>query len=590
MSNNIPSPIIYQTRYNRKIASNLDQEIKNKLNKTSASNLLIDYPTVYIINEASNPKKAQYTVYVGETNDIQRRTLEHLNADPKSRSDWQQLQQTSNALMYVIGHQHFNKSLTLDIENRLMHYLSGVNTVHRLNNRRDNAQGDYYTSDEMITVFNKIWRKLHRLKPDLFPVQRIVEESALFKASPFHKLTRAQRAAKTQILSVVQEALRTTQSHGQLVLVQGEAGAGKTVLMSNIFYDLATEKDHPLTVTMMVNHHQQEKVYEQIIHKLEMSKNAQVQKVTTFIDEHTEQHPIDIAFVDEAHLLLTKRSQAYYGHGENELLDIIKRARVTIAVYDEKQVLSNNQIIEEKDHQKIEKLVNYRVTLKNQMRIDASPKMVEWLRNLLDNQIIAPAPQDAKYDLKVFDDPAKMQASIAKKARVDGDNGISRMLATFDWDYSGMSTNPNGLWEVSEGAWHMPWNLQLKPTAKDKHKIAGVKYSDLSWPEQPHTVNEIGSTYTIQGLDLNYAGVIIGPSVKYRDHHIVFDPTKSKDKKVINRRTMHDGSKQKFSTELIKNEFNVLMTRGVHGLYLHAVDPALQKALKEAVNKKQNHN
>ncbi|HIW70611.1 MAG TPA: DUF2075 domain-containing protein, partial [Candidatus Limosilactobacillus merdipullorum] len=35
--------------------------------------------------------------------------------------------------------------------------------------------------------------------------------------------------------------------------------------------------------------------------------------------------------------------------------------------------------------------------------------------------------------------------------------------------------------------------------------------------------------------------------------------------------------------KLIKNEFNVLMTRGVHGLYLHAIDPALQRALKEAI-------
>ena len=29
----------------------------------------------------------------------------------------------------------------------------------------------------------------------------------------------------------------------------------------------------------------------------------------------------------------------------------------------------------------------------------------------------------------------------------------------------------------------------------------------LSWPEQPQTINEIGSTFTIQGFDLNYVGV-----------------------------------------------------------------------------------
>lgn len=88
---------------------------------------------------------------------------------------------------------------------------------------------------------------------------------------------------------------------------------------------------------------------------------------------------------------------------------------------------------------------------------------------------------------------------------------------------------------------------------------------------------------TIQGSDLNYAGVIIGPSVKYRHHQIIFDPSESKDAKAVQYRTMHDGSKKKFGEELIKNEFNVLMTRGVHGLYVHAVDPALQQALKKAI-------
>ncbi|WP_295747444.1 DUF2075 domain-containing protein [uncultured Limosilactobacillus sp.] len=582
MSKNIPSPIIYHTKYNRETALNLDQQIQESVHDPQNTKYLVNYPTVYIINEAGTHQKAKYTVYVGETNDIQRRTIQHLDTDPTSRSDWRQLRQTPNALMYVIGHQYFNKSLTLDIENRMMHYLSGVSTVNHLNNRRDNAQSDYYKSDEMIPIFNKIWTKLHRLKPDLFPIQRIIEESALFKASPFHKLTQAQLVAKKEILKVVEQALRSNQT-GQLILVKGEAGAGKTVLMSNIFYDLANENNQQLSVTMMVNHPQQQKVYEQIVSKLSMADNAQVQKVPTFINRHSPEHPVDIAFVDEAHLLLTKRSQAYYGHGTNELLDIIKRARVTIAVYDENQVLSSTQVIEDRDRQAIEQRVNYKVTLKHQMRIDASPQMVEWLHQLVDHQVIGKAPRDPKYDLRLFDDPAKMQQAIQDKASQDGDNGISRMLATFDWPYSGMSTNGDQLWEVSEEQWHMPWNLQLKPRKSDKHKIAGVKYSDLSWSEQPHTVNEIGSTYTIQGSDLNYAGVIIGPSVKYRHHQIVFDPSASKDAKAVQRRTMHDGSKKAFGEQLIKNEFNVLMTRGVHGLYLHAVDPALQQALKEAI-------
>ena len=50
----------------------------------------------------------------------------------------------------------------------------------------------------------------------------------------------------------------------------------------------------------------------------------------------------------------------------------------------------------------------------------------------------------------------------------------------------------------------------------------------------------------------------------------------------IQRRTMKDNSKQRFGEQLLHNELNVLLTRGVHGLYLHAVDPQLQAALKRA--------
>lgn len=76
------------------------------------------------------------------------------------------------------------------------------------------------------------------------------------------------------------------------------------------------------------------------------------------------------------------------------------------------------------------------------------------------------------------------------------------MVATFDWDYSS-TKKERGYWEVSEGEWHMPWNLQLKPSKSQKN-ASSINYGELSWPEQPHTIDEIGSHYTVQGMDLNY--------------------------------------------------------------------------------------
>ena len=93
----------------------------------------------------------------------------------------------------------------------------------------------------------------------------------------------------------------------------------------------------------------------------------------------------------------------------------------------------------------------------------------------------------------------------------------------------------------------------------------------------------MGSTFTIQGFDLNYAGVILGPSVKYRNGEIIFDPTASYNAKAIRNRTLSDGSKQQFGEMLIQHEVRVLMTRGVEGLYIYACDKELRDALLNAM-------
>ena len=81
-----------------------------------------------------------------------------------------------------------------------MHYMSSTDSVKRLNNRRTNAQGDYYTADQFDRIFSQIWLRLHKEDSDLFPAEEIIRDSALFKASPFHKLSDSQLEAEESIL------------------------------------------------------------------------------------------------------------------------------------------------------------------------------------------------------------------------------------------------------------------------------------------------------------------------------------------------------------------------------------------------------
>lgn len=566
-------PIVEEIRYDTNTLNSAVKIWEHTLNKR----VLSSYPTVYIINDN---KHSKYSVYVGETTNIKRRTLEHINVDIIEGNIWKNFSNSNSSMMYVIGHNYFNKSLTLDIENKLMQYLSSVDSVENLYNKRTNPQSEYYTSEHFEAIFSKIWQQLHRQNAQLFPLESAIQESAIFKASPFHKLTNEQYLAKQLILERVRRALQNDET-GQHIFVDGEAGSGKTVLLSSLFFELVNEfkKDFKIdnpSLYFLVNHNQQLKVYQQIADKLGFNYKSgdKITKPTSFINNHSLDEKVDVVVIDEAHLLLTQGQMSY--RGKNHLADIISRAKVVVTVFDKNQILSRTQIWEEDTLQQIietsQQNDNY-IKLLNQMRIHADKQTIHWIRNLVDNRTIDNIPKDSLgYEIKVFESPKSLYEEIRAKNE-NKDSGISRVVATFDWEFKDKPKSNGELWSVEIDDWKLPWNLQLSVDRLGKK---------LSWPEQSQTINEVGSTFTIQGFDLNYVGVIIGPSVIYREGKIQFDKNKSKNNKATQNRTMADNSKQNFAEELLKNELNVLITRGINGLYLYAVDEELQNALLRA--------
>ena len=638
--------------------------------------LISDYPTVYICaasNAVSKHNGAhRFIAYVGETNNIRARTSQHLNGDAMVREDWRAFRARVDAnpksvRQFVVGHEHFNKSLTLDFENRMMHYLLGVSSVESLNNRRTNPQGSYYTKDELGDIFSRAWKKLHGLKPDLFPCESEVLDSALYKASPFHRLSTGQIEAERSILGAISKAIdgKTNNlplgAYGKLIVVKGGAGTGKTVLLSHLFNTIATggaadengseehEEKRLNDVYLLISHDEQRTVYNQIALKLGLQKTEDqvVLKPITFLNAHSKKKvsksgqstttdfnapdsQVDIALIDEAHLLDTRSGQAY--QGDSILLDIMRRAKVTIAVFDPEQILASSQRWTDDD---LECLLGGQadsdgefsttttssgatferlsIELAGQFRIAANDEVVTWIDNFVHGIGIAPIPKSTEYyrdgklieepyEIRVFDSPVELHQAIREKAiaKEREEAGLARMLATYDWAYSSSKNpdEPQGLWNVElhrdgDGNWVpgladgdyrgyiagdtdpnrfcQPWNYGLSPKR-------GRGSSRDSWAERAATLEEVGSTYTIQGFDLNYAGVIIGPSVKYRDGKLVFDAAASKNKGATNkRRGVID-----YSEANLRNELNVLLKRGVHGLYLFAVDQELQAALMTA--------
>jgi uncharacterized protein len=578
-------PIIYKIEDNNVSLDKFEKQIRQTKNK-KIQDVILDYPTVYI----HNWKNADdYEVYIGESNNVVQRSKQHY-AYARREENWQNSLLKNNAILYIIGHEHFNKSLTLDIENRLMLYMLSVARIKKIHNQKCNPQNKYYTENELDNIFRQVWSKLRRRDPLLFPTESSIKDSAVYKASPLHKLTPEQESAKESIIRKVFESL-DNKTEKQLIFIEGEAGTGKTVLNSSTFYELFEKAEEQeissIQCCLMVNHDEQITVYEQIAQKLGLTDRygEVVYKPTRFINTHTVENPIDVAFIDEAHLLLTQGKQSY--KGVNQLQDIIDRAKVTVVMFDENQILTTEQFWEAEMLEKYRSMAiragNY-IELKNQLRIDADKETIEWIDEFTKNQKLNRIPHDTKgYEIKVFDNPEDLDLEIERKANNEKTT-LSRLVATYDWEYSTKRAPEDRLkkyWEVLIGKWHKPWNYELE---KELNRNEKRNIKSLSWAEQPQTIKEVGSTFTIQGFDLNYVGVILGPSVKYKNGKIIIDPEESFNHKAIRNRTLLDGTKKKFGELLIQNEVRVLMTRGVKGLYIYACDDNLRSALLEMSN------
>ena len=586
----ILKPVIEEVEYESGSLDTLQETLKISFRDENKM-LLFEYPTLYIVNDKNSDG---YSVYVGETTDIVRRTNQHLG---EIREDWMKFSKSNTTKMFVIGHRHFNKSLTLDIENRLMLYLSSVDKVSSIQNRRGNPQNKYYTSNEIDEIFTKIWRSLNKKNQYLFPAESIVRNSAIFKSSPFHKLTNEQIKAKNEIIFKITSSLSKSE-FGTLILVKGEAGAGKTVLMSSLIDDLLNSDDTEFirennAINLVVNHDDQLSVYKEIEKKLEWKSGSTldvVMKPTQFLNGlKRNDSNAGIVVIDEGHLLLTAKNQAY--QGGNHLKDILSKSKVVVLVYDDNQIMNKSQIWVDDSFLTLQhqaRLSGNLIELNNQMRIKASESTISWIRNIIDKREITKIKEDNNYDIQIFNSPKELQDAIKLKDE-NRHLGISRLIATYDWEYSSQSKpvekykdsykyrykdEYKNYWCVEIDGWLCPWNREL---SRDR------KNSKLSWIEQPQTIDEVGSTFTVQGFDLNYAGVIIGPSVKYRDGKIKFDISASKNKGAVQNRKLENGEMKNFGEDLLKNELNVLLTRGVNGLYIYAVDEELQAALKKAI-------
>lgn len=547
-----------------------------------------DWPVVYTLDDGRS-------VYVGESQSAANRMRQH-RANPDKRP--------LRALRVIVD-ETFNKSVCLDLESTLIRWFQGDERLAVLNRNDGITNADYYRREEYRETFEDIFASLKA--EGLF--QRTIpqiENSDLFKLSPFKALNRDQAVAVEAIMDGLVEDLRAGPRHRSLSIVQGDPGTGKTIVgiyLMKLLADIAVRRDLEdsdpdslfsdyflvgtqelfvgLRVGLVVPQQSLRKSIEKVFARTPGLDRVQV--LSPF-DVGGDPGEWDVLIVDEAHRLnqlaaqahgtLTKRfkeiTASLFGTLDPAItqLDWIRaKSRHVILLLDTAQSVRPADIGPAAFAGVIAaaRADGRHYPLVSQMRVAGGDDYIAFVRALLSDEPPAQAPDfGGDYELRLVDSAAEMIAQIAAK---DAEHGLSRVLAGYAWDWK--SRKDPAAYDIELGEARLRWNSKA-----------------VDWISSPASVHEAGSIHTVQGYDLNYAGVIIGPDLR-------IDP--SSGKLVVSRADYRDragksGIKMRGipTTDedllrYIRNIYAVLMTRGMRGTLVHVVDPGLRERFARAL-------
>ena len=556
-----------------------------------------NWPVVYVLDGVKGDGQAAIggglnDVYVGESRNAAARMRQHFDSPEKKHL----------RTIRVIVDATFNKSVCLDLESYLIRMLAGDGSYRVLNRNDGITEADYYDRTQYRESFLQVF---DQLKQDGVFTRTIpeIENSDLFKLSPFKALTPDQAIAVEDILEGLFEDLKSGEK--STTVIQGEPGTGKTVVaiyMLKLLMDIAATApaedldSDTLFSEFFVEGYQdllkdvriglvvpQQSLRESIKKVFKKTPGLHPAMVMTAFDVGFSDQHFDLLIVDEAHRL-NQRANQPSGVQNKKFRDITERLfgsdDKTKTQLDWIRAKSRHQIFLLDAAQSVRpadlpsetlsvlvgeaKAANRNYPLLSQMRVQAGSDYVSYIRRILGSGAPMAPEKFEGYGLRFFDDLAEMREEIRRK---DAEVGLSRLLAGYAW----------------------PWKTKSDKTAFDI-ELDGVQLrwnsKQVDWIASPKAVDEVGSIHTVQGYDLNYAGVIIGSDLRYDpvNGRLIVDRESYFDKKG---KENNDVLGKKFTDEdllrFISNIYAVLLTRGILGTYVYVCDPALRAHLRQFI-------
>jgi DUF2075 family protein len=539
----------------------------------------VNWPVVYVLDNGSQ-------VYIGETGNVASRMEQHLATKKHLRR------------LKIVLHDRFNKSACLDLESRLIQLFAGEGRLKVVNGNEGVVDRNYFDRPAYRKDFDAVFDELRSLGLFERSIPQI-ENSTLFKYSPFKALNADQALVVENIAAGLIDDLPAGVSTS--TVIEGAAGTGKTIVavfLLKLLRDVAeADPDDPVDpdtrfADLLTAEHidvLQGRRFGLVIPQQSLRKTLKrVFAATPGLTKDMVLSPFDVGLgdtmydllvVDEAHRLGRRFSQSsaagntrfrevtvkLFGqddYSKTQLDWIRTRSRHQVFLLDSRQTVRPGDL-PVKVQQGIGSAADHRYLLRSQMRVRAGADYVGYVQNVLAG--VAGSPESfGEYDLRFFEDLGEMYEQI--KAR-DAESGLARLVAGFAWSWPTKGRKDPNVFHIKIDGLRLPWNR-----------------SEEDWISSKGALHEVGSIHTVQGYDLNYAGVIIGPDLRLdpESGEIVASPDEyhdGKGKQGSPKFGVAPPTKQELTT-LIRNIYAVLLTRGIRGTYVYVCDPALREYLR----------
>ena len=379
-----------------------------------------------------------------------------------------------------------------------------------------------------------------------------------------------QQVAHDLVLHVVGKAQRSDAK--EVVIVTGGPGSGKSVIALSLLGELYRQGYSALHATGSRSFTLTMRRYAG--HGAPRVKNL-FKYFNSFMDAR--QNDIEVLICDEAHRIretsANRYTRAAQRTGRLQVDELIEAARVPVFLLDEHQVVKPGEIgtVEAiKSHASSLGFCVHHVPLDEQFRCGGSRKYEQWALRLLGLEPGAPEAWtgDDHFEVTLAESPWEMENILRAKLR---EGYSARISAGYCWPWSDPRPDGTLISDVRIGDWARPWNVK-------GDRAVGTAPPSALWATMDGGFDQVGCVYTAQGFEYDWSGVILGPDLVARHGRIITVREANKDPD-FKKRSVTDLQYDRH----IRNIYKVLLTRGMIGTVIYAVDPQTQECLAELI-------